>query len=92
MVFYCYFFVFTDARCHSPFVNRITGALIPKFAYAARKKPSDVFELIAWFYDDNYKSCIPLYSVGGLIYHDENTDLPKSKAECEDLCGELYYV
>lgn len=88
-----FFFAFTDDRCHNPFINRQTGEFISgRFNYTILDHQGDNFKLVAWFYQKPYRSCVPLYSIDGVHHYENNNDLPKSKAECEDICGELYSV
>lgn len=50
------------------------------------------WKLSSWFYDSMFKTCRPVYSDMGMHICAENRDLPKTREECENLCGKLRTV
>ncbi|XP_025419346.1 uncharacterized protein LOC112689734 [Sipha flava] len=69
-----------DPRCHyfNMHISRCKVSLYPIFNYT----------LSGWFYHAPFKSCRPMFSPGGIRHCEENLDLPLTKDECEEICGE----
>ncbi|VVC30690.1 Hypothetical protein CINCED_3A014764 [Cinara cedri] len=67
-----------DSKCHSPVISSCNSSLYPIMDYIEA----------GWFFHAAFKSCRPLYTAGGVHSCVKNMDLPMTKTECEDLCGE----
>lgn len=47
------------------------------------------YEEAGWFYHAPFRSCRPFYAANRERCQ-QNRDLPLTKEECEDICGELF--
>jgi len=67
-----------DPRCHMPKVISCQTSPYQQSNYS----------LVGWYFFAAFKSCHPLYSEGGVHHCKHNEDLPRTRDECEDVCGE----
>lgn len=48
------------------------------------------YEEAGWFYHAPFKSCRPFYATNDESLCQQNQDLPLTKKECEELCGNKF--
>lgn len=70
----------TDSKCHNPVISNCNSSLYPIMDYT----------VAGWFFHVPFKSCRPLYTDGGVHSCAKNMDLPMTKSECEEICGEEF--
>lgn len=73
-----------DDRCRQPI--RDECHILPE-----RLWPIDEYSLVFWTYNPKTRVCMPNYSLNGIKNCPRNANLPKTKWECEELCGECTF-